>query len=75
MEEQGHICTSGKVDSHPWKNEIPCLGFLGMSLQGDERAVFSVVLGENAGAREQRGAGCLCVFRGHGGPITDKATW
>lgn len=35
-----------------------------MSLEGNGRAVFSVVLGENAGVREQRGAACLCVFRG-----------
>lgn len=69
MEEQGHICTNGKVDSCPWKNEMPCLGFLGMSLQGDVRAVFPVVWGE-AGTKEQRGAG---RSRGSGG--SDRATW
>lgn len=59
LEEQGHVCTCVELDSCPWENEIPCLGFLGMRLQGDARTVSSTVLGGSAGSGEPRGAGFL----------------
>ena len=65
----------GKLGSFSWKNEIPCSGFLGLSLQGDVETISSLILGGRAGAREPRGAEFSCVSRRHGVPKTDKATW
>lgn len=67
MEEQGHICMNGKLDSCPRKNGIPCLGFLGMSLQGDLRAMISGVLGEMLGPGKGEVLAAVCV-QGAQGP-------
>lgn len=75
MEEQGHICTCGKLESCPCKNESLRMGFLGMSLQRDVGTFSYVLLGGGSGTREPRGAGFLVYVQGAKESYYRKATW